>query len=60
MASAYLQTFLDNVDHLPTEMKRNMTLLRDLDFQSHRLLQMDGGVDAYVFEPNPLMYPIGY
>ena len=34
MASVYLQTFLDSLQSLPIDMRRNLTLLRDLDDQA--------------------------
>ena len=35
--SGYLESFLGNVDAMPTDMRRNLTQLRDLDQQNHRL-----------------------
>ena len=35
--SGYLEGFLENVESMPADMRRNLTQLRDLDQQNYRL-----------------------
>ncbi|KAJ8667277.1 hypothetical protein QAD02_008939 [Eretmocerus hayati] len=49
MTAFYLEHYLDSLEHLPTELRRNFNLMRDLDARAQNLMKdIDKLADAYL------------
>lgn len=53
MAALYLEHYLDSLEHLPVELQRNFTLMRDLDSRAQSLMKnIDSQADEYLKNQN--------